>query len=454
MQHEQRPDDPLTPEPATVVPIRQRVVPRGVILGMLFLVYTLNYLDRQIVGILALPIKEDLGLSDSQLGLMGGLAFAIFYSALGIPIARLADRYSRKWIETAALVLWSGFTALCGFATGFMSLFLARLGVGIGEAGGAAPAFSMIADYYPPTQRARALAIMTLGLPVGSALGLFIGGYLAQAYGWRTAFIVLGVAGLAIAPVFALLVREPERGATETRPPTITPAGPAGLVTLADVIRTVAAQPSFILIALGSATASMLTYGLGFWLPSFISRTHGLDIAQTSQFLGAIAISGGVVGILVGGFLSDHIGKRDRRAYALIPAVAFLLAFPALLVAINLQSLIWVFLLLLIPQFMGYVWAGPSVAIIQNISPPHMRTTASALYLFIVNLVGLGVGTTAFGVISDLFAESYGGESLRLSITVCAVLLYPVTAALYFMASRRIRDDWRPDLRTTGLDIK
>lgn len=411
---------------------------RGLVLLMLLGVYVLNYVDRQIVGILAEPIKKDLDLSDTQLGMMGGLAFAIFYSTLGIPIARLADRYSRKWIETAALATWSAFTALCGMAGGFTSLFLARLGVGVGEAGGVAPAFSMVADYFPPEQRARALAILTLGLPIGSALGLVIGGYLAAHYGWRTAFIALGAAGFVVAPIFAYFVKEPERGRYDT----VAPAGSEHL-SLLDTMRLMATMPTFWLVSLGSATASMLSYGLGFWLPSFLQRTRGLSLADTSLLLGAVAIVGGVAGILLGGYLADHFGKTDRRAYGRIPAIAFLIGFPALLAGVTVEAVPAIFALLLIPQAMGYVWAGPSVAVIQNIAPANIRTTASALYLLIVNFIGLGIGTMSFGVLSDAFTERFGASALQYSIIAIAIILYPLTAALYFSAARYIPRDWR-----------
>lgn len=411
---------------------------RAIVLPTLLFAYILNFVDRQIIGILAVPIKADLRLSDTQLGMMGGLAFAIFYSTLGIPIAWLADRFSRKWIETIALTVWSGFTALCGMATGFTSLFVARLGVGIGEAGGVAPAFSMIADYYPPEQRARALSILTLGLPIGSALGLFVGGFLAAEYGWRFAFIALGAAGLVFAPLFAILVREPERGRFDPPPaPALGGKHPRGM------LRAVITKPTFLLVALGSATASMLSYGLGFWLPSFIARSHGLDLSSTSNFLGTITITGGIAGILLGGYLTDHFGKRDRRAYVRIPAIAFLIGFPFLMAGVYVESLPLTFVLLLIPQAMGYIWTGPSVSIIQNIAPASIRATVSAVYLLIVNFIGLGIGTMVFGLLSDALTATYGDNALRMAIMICAVFLYPLTATLYFAATRQISKDWQ-----------
>jgi len=294
---------------------------------MLFIVYTFNYLDRQIISILAVPIQKELELTDTQLGLMGGFAFALFYSALGIPIARFADRLNRSWIIAGSLTLWSTFTALCGLATGFWQLFLARLGVGVGEAGGVAPSFSMISDYFPQSQRARALAAFTLALPVGTAAGLYIGGQLAVEYGWRTAFLVLGLTGVLIAPFFLLIVREPERGRYDPK----RLATDTGQASFKDVCKVVLPKASFWYLSLGSGVASMLSYGLAFWLPAYVQRSLELDLSDTSKFLASAALIGGTLGILLGGLFGDHLGKKDRGAYGRIPAIAFMIAMPLIL---------------------------------------------------------------------------------------------------------------------------
>lgn len=409
---------------------------RNVVLAMLLIVYTLNYLDRQIVGILAQAIKADLKLTDSQLGLMGGLAFAILYTSLAIPIARLADRFNRVRIITIALVTWSAFTGLCGMAAGFTSLFLARLGVGIGEAGGIAPTLSILSDYFPPERRARALALLALGLPLGSAFGLLIGGWLAAMYSWRTAFLTMSAVGLAIAPIFLFAVREPARGRLDSTPVSDGPAP-----SLLTVLRTMAPKRTFWLISLASAMASMITYGLSFWLPAFMQRSHHLDIASTANFLAGIALTGGVAGSLAGGYLSDHLGRTDRRAYGRVPAIAFAIALPALFLAINLSSLPLVFAALLVPQMMGHMWMAPSLAVVQNVTPASMRATASAIYLFIVNMFGLGIGTVAFGVLSDLLTARFGDGALRYAILICGAVLYPLATLLYFAAGRSINRD-------------
>ena len=361
---------------------------RYTVLAMLVLVYTFNFIDRQIVGILAVPIKADLGLTDTQLGLMGGLAFALFYTLLGIPIALLADRRNRTVIVTVALVFWSAMTAVCGFAQNFWQLFLARLGVGVGEAGGVAPCYSLVADYFPPQQRARALAVYSFGVPIGSALGILFGGFIATHIDWRTAFIIVGAAGVLVAPIFKMVVREPKRGRFDA--PQATPATPAGI---GEVMRMLARKPSFWGLSFGAAASSMMGYGLFFWLPSFLVRSHGLSLLEASVFFGAILLFGGIAGLWLGGSLADRLGTARRRMYAYIPAAAFVATIPFYLFGVTSSSLVVAFFLLLVPTGLGLVWLGPVLSSIQHVVPPNMRTTASAIFLFINNLIGIGLGT-------------------------------------------------------------
>lgn len=402
---------------------------------MLVLVYTFNFIDRQIMGILALPIKAELQLSDTQLGLMGGLAFALFYTALGIPIAWAADRSSRTWIMTIALALWSGFTALCGLATNFWQLFLCRLGVGVGEAGGVAPAYALIADYFPPAARARALAVYSFGIPIGSASGILLGGWIASAIDWRTAFLIVGLAGVVLAPLFRLTVREPVRGRYDP-PAASRKAPPFGVV-----LRILAGKPSFWLLSFGASCSSVVGYGLIFWLPSFFGRTFDLGLVDVSLFYGAIVLFGGVAGIWAGGWLGDRLGAADRGAYALIPAVAFLIAVPCYAAGVMSGSLPVTFALFLIPQALGLMWLGPILSAIQHLVPATMRATASASFLFINNLIGIGFGTLFFGLISDALAVRYGDESLRYAI-LAGLGFYLVAAALFAAASRSLNRDW------------
>jgi len=404
-------------------------------LFLLVVVYTFNFIDRQIVGILAVPIKADLGLSDSELGLMGGLAFALFYTGLGIPVAMLADRFSRTWIMTGALVIWSAMTAVCGLANNFWQLFLARLGVGVGEAGGVAPAYSLISDYFPTQQRARALSIYSFGIPIGSALGIVFGGLIATKVDWRYAFFAVGLAGIVIAPVFRLVVREPPRGRYD---PVQVERPPPGL---AELLRSLASKPSFWLVSLGAASSSMMGYGLFFWLPSFFVRSYGLSLLDASLFFGAIVFLGGLVGIWAGGWLGDRLGQAKRSRYLTVPAIAFCITIPFYVVALFSPNLTLTFVVLLVPTAMGLVWLGPVLATIQHLVRPDMRATASAVFLFINNLIGIGLGTWALGALSDALAQRFAEDSLRYSI-LAGGGFYLVAALLLWIASHWLEKDW------------
>lgn len=399
-------------------------------LAMLLLVYSFNFLDRQILSILAQPVQRDLGLDDGQMGMLGGLAFAALYSTLAIPLALIADRTSRTWVITVSLAVWSGFTALCGTAQNFTQMFLYRLGVGVGEAGGVAPSYALIADTFPPERRARALAIYSLGIPLGAAGGVLLGGYIAQAVEWRTAFYTVGLAGLVIAPFFRLLVKDPPR-----------PAASTDRIPVGRVFGILARKPSFWLLAFGAAAGSMCGYGVGFWLPSLMMRSFGLDLVQTGQFFGALLLSGGVAGILLGGSLGDRLGARNKRWYALLPALCYVLGTPLFIAGVLSSGWLAAFALFVIPQALVYVWLGPVLTAVQHLVPAHMRATASACFLLINNLIGLGLGSWVVGQLSKGLAPTYGSESLRYAIAV-ALCLYLVAGALMALASRRLGRDW------------
>lgn len=408
---------------------------RAYVLFILVVVYTFNFIDRQIIGILAVPIKADLILSDTQLGLMGGLAFALFYTGLGIPVAMLADRSSRTWIMTIALVLWSAMTAVCGLAQNFWQIFLARLGVGVGEAGGVAPAYSLIADYFPPNQRARALSIYSFGIPIGGALGIAAGGLIASTVDWRVAFFVVGAAGILIAPVFRLTIREPVRGRFDRTEQVQSPAS------IGEILRTLAGKKSFWLMSVGSACASMMGYALFFWLPSFFVRSYGITLLDASLFYGGIILVGGLAGIWMGGWAADRFGQKNRAAYALIPAIAFVATAPLYVIGVVSPSLTLTFFVMLLPTALGLVWLGPVISAIQHLVKPNMRTTASAVFLFINNLIGLGAGTVVIGMLSDELQGRYGNDALKYSI-LAGTSLYLVAAGLLMLATRWLAGDW------------
>jgi MFS family permease len=401
----------------------------------LVVVYTFNFIDRQIIGILAVPIKADLALSDTQLGVMGGLAFALFYTALGIPIAMLADRRSRTWIMTIALALWSAMTAVCGLAQNFWQLFLARLGVGIGEAGGVAPAYSLISDYFPSQQRARALSIYSFGIPIGSALGIVFGGVIASKIDWRYAFFAVGIAGIIIAPIFKLTVAEPQRGRFDTKLAN-TPA-PAFAV----ILRILSKKPSFWLMAFGASCSSMIGYGMFFWLPSFFVRSYNISLLDASLFYGAILLVGGLAGLWLGGSLADRFGTDKRAAYVVIPAAAFIATVPFYAFAILSPNLTMTFFAMLVPTALGLVWLGPVLSAIQHIAPQNMRATTAAIFLFINNLIGIGVGTVAIGMLSDHLQAEFGDNSLRYAI-LAGTGFYVLAAILFFAGSKFLENDW------------
>jgi predicted MFS family arabinose efflux permease len=401
-------------------------------LAILLLAYIFNFLDRQIVSILKIPLKADLGLSDTQLGLMGGIAFASVYSTLAIPIARYADRRSRSRVIAISVTFWSAFTALCGATNNFWQLFAARMGVGIGEAGGVAPSYALIADRFPPERRARALAIFSLGIPIGSALGLFFGGWLAQSLDWRTAFAVIGLAGLPVAWMIWRFVPDPPRPLA---------AGDAPDASFAEVFAVLARKPSFWFLSLGAASGSICGYGLGFWLPSYFNTNLGLSLSDLGMYFGSIVLIGGAAGIFFGGWLADRLGRARPGAYAAIPAAAFLITAPAYVAALFSPSLGLGWFLFLLPYALSLVWLGPVIAAVQNLVGPSARATASASFLLINNLIGIGFGTFIFGFMSDRMKESYGAESLRYSI-LYGLGFYLLGALLFFLASTRLKKDW------------
>lgn len=407
---------------------------RRYVLGALLVVYTLNFVDRQILGVLAIPIKAELGISDSQLGLLGGVAFALFYTLLGIPIARLADRLNRVNLLAISLAFWSAMTALCGAVQSYAQLFAARVGVGVGEAGGLSPAYSLICDYFPRSERARAVAIHSFGVPIGSALGILAGGYLTHLMNWRTAFIAVGLAGIIVAPLVRLTVREPVRGQLDDRV-----GAQAG--SLSDVLRLLRTKPSFWALALGTAVSSMMSYGMLFWLPSFLVRSLGVPALSASQAFAALTLAGGVTGIWCGGALADRLGRNGPRAHGLIPAAAVLLAIPFYTIGLLANDLGTWLAWMLLPTALGLMWMGPVLSAVPQLVPAEMRATASAIFLFMNSLIGIGLGTVLIGTLSDVMHTRFGADSLRYAI-LSGLALYVLAGSLFLYAARHIERDW------------
>ncbi len=413
-----------------------RALPRNpnLVLAFLLLAYILNFLDRQILGILAQPIKADLQLTDTQFGAIGGLAFALLYSVLGVPLSYLADRTSRSAVVAGSLAVWSGFTALCGTAGSYMQLFLYRLGVGIGEAGGVAPSYALIADYFPPHRRARALGVYSLGVPLGLGGGTLAGAYIAELINWRAAFLIMGVLGLILAPIFLWVVRDvprPKVAAADRMP-------------FGSVFKVLARKPSFWLLAFAASCSSLVGYGLALWTPSVLMLSFGMNIIGAGQFMGSLLLVGGTAGVLAGGFLADRLGHANQRWYAWLPAIAWLITLPFFLFGLMSDSLALAWPLLLVPNALNILWLGPVATAVQNLVERPMRATASACFLLINNLVGLGVGPLLIGAVSDALKTSYGVESLRYA-AVAALGFYLVAALLALLASRTLIKDWVAD---------
>ena len=397
--------------------------------------YILNFVDRQILGVLNVPIKAEFQLTDTQLGLLGGPFFALLYIIMGIPIARFADRSNRVRIIAVCCATWSIFTAACGLAQNFLHLALARVGVGIGEAGSTAPCYSLIPDLFAPKWRGRAFAVFQFGIPIGAALGVFGGGWLASVIGWRYSFMVIGLAGLPVSAVLWMFMREPKRGdldGTDMRSEVKVP--------LSVVFRRLFRTPSFWLLSLGASCSALQMYGLMFWLPSLLQRSFGLELAQLSLFFGLILLVGGIGGIWIGGWLVDRLAGKPK-AFALVPAVALLLAGPFYALAITTSNLTLAFVLFLIPQALGLVGAAPIPAALQQVVHPTIRASTSAIYLFMTGIIGMCFGTLILGFMSDLMKEMYGDQSLKYSI-LYGLSFYLLASLLLFAAARYIERDW------------
>jgi predicted MFS family arabinose efflux permease len=404
--------------------------------GFLCLVYTFNFLDRQFLTVLAEPVRRELHLSDTQLGMLTGLMFALFYTVCGIPVAALADRSNRVRVMAWACGVWSLFTALCGLATGFATLAAARIGVGVGEAGGSAPSYSIIADYFPPEKRGIGLAIYSLGVPLGTIVGAFSGGWIAQHYGWRAAFLALGIAGVVLAPLIPLFVREPVRGRMDG--PVRTAAAMEPAPTLRAAVAYFLSHPPLVLTALSTGLTAFVLYGLVNWIPSFLIRERGMDLSQLASAYSLVAGISIGIGTWLGGVIVDRIGARDAAAYGWVPGLAVLVATPFLFAFVRVADWRLALAILVVPLVLLNMYLAPALAAMQNGAPPHYRATMGALLLFTLNLIGLGGGPLFVGMMSDAFKGAYGTESLGLAIQ-CLAPFFLLAALCQFATARALR---------------
>ncbi len=418
---------------------------RRYVLFVLTGVYAFNFIDRQILVILQEPIKNDLNLSDTQLGLLTGLAFAILYCTLGIPIARYADNHNRKNIVSISLVVWSGMTAVSGMAQNFVQLLLARVGVGIGEAGGSPPAHSIISDYYEPEKRATALSIYSTGVYIGIFLGFLIGGIIAQNYGWRMALYALGIPGILYAVLVWFTIKEPVKGRTDSG------AAKGKDYSLKEVVNTLLQKKTFVFLALATGMQAFGNYGIGNWLGSFFLRVHGMEIQTVGITLGFIAVIGGGLGTFLGGVFTDQLRSRDIRWYLWLPSLAALLnILPSAFVFFG-QETNAVLAVLVATYFIGALYLGPSIAVTHSLVPAKMRAFASAVLFFALNIIGMGLGPTMVGVLSDWLAPTYGVDSLRWAFS-CTFISGILAALLFYLAGQSYKKDLEKSNKTQNID--
>jgi len=407
-------------------------------LGLLVVVYVFNFIDRSILSILLESIKEEFDVSDAYLGLLSGPAFAILYSVVGLPIARWSDRGTRTTIISLAVLAWSGMTAVTGLASTFSQLMLARIGVGIGEAGCSPPAHSLISDYFPLSRRATALSIYALGIPIGGGIGFLAGGWLDEFFDWRTAFIVVGLPGVLLALIVKLTLKEPKRGNFDEPVKANTPQPSVG-----QVLRFLNGMKSFRHMAIAASLHAFYGYGAAAFSAAFFRRSHDMDPGELGTWLASIAFTAGALGTFLGGYLSDRLGTRDERWYMWVPGLATLAYIPFACL-LYLSSSPYIGLALYFPgSILGGMWLGPTFAMTQTLVPASMRATAAAILLFSINMIGLALGPQGVGILSDLLAPKFGVESLRYALLITVVSFAAWSIFHYAMASRTLRADLR-----------
>ena len=377
-------------------------------------VYTFNFIDRQILVIIQESIKGELGLSDTQLGLLTGFAFAVFYVTLGLPIARFADKNNRRNVVAVSLAIWSAMTAISGTVHSFFQLLMARVGVGVGEAGGSPPAHSMISDYFPSHQRATALSIYSVGIYVGILAGYSIGGWIDATYGWRMAFYALGIPGIIYALLLILTVKEPPKGHSDL---TVADAKQPEEASFWEVIQTLLSKRTFIFVAIGCGFHTFGNYGVGNFYAPFLARVHGMPVQDIGVALGLTSGFGGIIGTFAGGFLADKFGQKDLKYYMWIPIIAGLLNYPFSYYAFFGLNVTWVLVAYFFTALLTALYLGPSIAVTHNLVDAKKRALASAILFLFLNFIGLGLGPVVIGFLSDLLEPTYGIQSLKYAFT-------------------------------------
>jgi MFS family permease len=435
---------------ATAKPVRPARPSRysWYVLGLLTLVFAFGHMDRNIIAILLNTISQDLGLTDWEAGAISGLAFGVTYIVLGVPLAWVADRHNRKRIIAISLAFWSVMTALCGLTHTAWQLFIARMGVGVGEAGCVPPSQSIIADYFPKEKRAFALGIFGLGIPIGTLAGFALGGIINDAYGWRHALVIVGAPGLLVALLLQRTLREPARGMSDK----LEAIGGKPAPTFRETLSFLAGRRSLLHLVIGTSLIVFGGYGSQTWIPAFFERSHHLTSGQIGVWLGPSLIVGGVGGTLLGGWLADRLAVKDARWYVWIPAIAMIPAIPISAIVLLMPSTVYEVLGIGVPSYVIAIalmaipgaayscYLGPANAVLQQMAPLRMRATTVAIFLLITNLVGMGLGPLVVGAMSDFMNASFGRESLRYTM-LSFLFIYAWASLHYVLASRTLRAD-------------
>lgn len=404
------------------------------LLVLFFLINVSSYMDRMILAVLVEPIKAEFLLSDSQIGLLTGFAFAAFYAIMGFPIARLADRGNRKRIITVSIVFWSAMTALSGKATSFAHLFLARMGVGVGEAGCFPTCNALIGELYPQKKRAFAMGLFMAGSTVGVILGFVLGGVLAESYGWRNTFLIVAAPGVIIAILIALTMKQPLATAVRDTPKT----------PYLSLMKLLLSNPAYRLMVIGASFGTFATYGVAQWAPAFFIRSHGLSLSEVGTLFGAAFGGGSAIGMVLGGWAADKLQKRDSRWITRVPAIAYLVSFPIMIIAFWVGEANFAMSVIFIGAIFTGCVTGPTLAAIQHVVPSDGRATAAAILLFFTSMVGVGAAPVVVGLLSDLMSEQYGDESLRYALILGSVVVL-VASYCFFSASKYFESDIKND---------
>ncbi|MFP6807323.1 MAG: MFS transporter [Pseudomonadales bacterium] len=404
-------------------------------LVLLTIVYSFNFIDRQLLAILQESIKADLSLSDSQLGLLTGFAFAVFYVTAGIPIARWADRANRRNIIAMSVGLWSFMTALSGFVQNYSQLLMARVGVGVGEAGGSPPSHSLISDIFPPESRASAISFYSTGVNIGILFGFLLGGWLNEYFGWRVAFMVVGAPGILLAILVRMTLAEPIRGLSENRQVS------AESVPFKVVLNVLWSRVSFRHMAMAAALNAFAGYSTSNWTASFFIRSHNMTTGELGTWLALIIGLGGAIGVLCGGLLADRLAPRDKRWYVWLPSITGFICVPFMAAVYLVDDAYTALALSVVPGLLFNVYLGNTIATTHGLVGLRMRATASAILFLILNIIGLGIGPWSIGLLSDSLATSFGDDSLRQAMLYIIPPIMFWSACHFYLASKNLRED-------------